>query len=177
MPLIHDHAQQPPGGHDFIDPSGVRLHAERLSDLLTKIAAYRRANGLAAGDPAKEVEADYIVRYPWLVTKVGTTVAAKEDPIARWINRQWRLPVKERDFAESTVTAGRLARCAECEYYSPDHPYDAEARRRLTILGFGRVTDEAACSVHHWAVGLAALHQNPESPHRPEGCWIGGIMP
>jgi hypothetical protein len=176
MPLIHDHPQQPPGGHTFNDPSGVTIRADLLADLLTKIASYRAANGLPAGNPAAEVEADYKARHPWLVTKVGVTPPTQEDPIARWLNRQWRAPVKERDFVESTVTSARLATCAQCPFYVP-HSLPPEPTRRMRILGYGRLTDEGACGAHHWIVGLAALQANPDTDYAPEGCWSNGIMP
>ena len=79
---------------------------------------------------AAEVEADYKVRYPWLVSKVGETPVAKEDPVATWLNRAWRSPVKEREFIESVPLGERLSTCANCQFYESSWPYAAEARRR-----------------------------------------------
>lgn len=172
MPLILDHAQQPPGGHSFKDASGVLLRDDTLPGLLSKLTRFRQLNGLPAGNPAAEVEADYKVRYPWLVSKVGETPVAKEDPVATWLNRAWRSPVKEREFIESVPLGERLSTCAKCQFYESSWPYTAETRRRMTILGFGRVTDEGVCAVHHWPVGLAALYPKPTTDYRPEGCWV-----
>lgn len=176
MPLIYDHPQAPSEGHRFKDPSGVWFEAKTLRELLAKVAAFRASNGLPSGNPAAEIEADYRVRHPYLVTKVGVTPPQLEDPVSRWLNRQWRAPVREKDFAESTVTYARLTRCAGCQFYSP-HTLSPENRRRMTILGYGRLTDESACTVHHWIVGLAALQTKPEVTYRPEGCWSNGIVP
>lgn len=176
MPLVYDHSQLPPGGFMFTDPSGVTLRADSLRQLPITIAAYRAANGLPSGQPAAEVEADYKVRFPWLVSKVGVIPVVAEDPVAKWLNRQWRTPIKERDFAESTVTTARLTTCSACQYYTA-HKLAAESSRRMKILGYGRLTDESACSVHHWIVGLAALQARPETTHKPEGCWVSGIVP
>lgn len=174
--LIFDGPEQPPAGFDFKDPSGVTLKEDRLRLLLDRIASYRVSNGLPAGNPAAEVEADYRVRYPYLVTKVGVTPAIPDDPVARWLNRQWKSPVREKDFAESTVTSARLTHCAGCQYYTP-HMFSPEGNRRMRILGYGRLTDESACAAHHWIVGLAALQQKPETVYAPEGCWSNGIIP
>jgi hypothetical protein len=176
VPLIFDHPSQPPGGFTFKDPSGVTLKSDTLRALPAKVASYRAANGLPAGNPAAEIEADYKVRHPWLVSKVGVTPAILEDPVAKWLNRQWRTPTKERDFAESTVTTARLTTCAGCQYYTA-HKLDPEPSRRMRILGCGRLTDESACTVHHWIVGLAALQAKPETDYAPEGCWVNGIVP
>lgn len=177
MSLVYEHPSTPPGGFTFKDPSGVTLSADTLRALPGRISSYRTSNGLPAGNPVAEIEADYKVRHPWLVSKVGVTPAVLEDPIARWLNRQWRTPTKERDFAESTVTASRLLKCAGCEFYTPTYSPPGEVNRRMRILGYGRLTDESACSVHHWIVGLAALQAKPETDYRPEGCWVSGMVP
>jgi hypothetical protein len=170
VPLVHNHPQQPPGGYPFTDPSGVPFTADSIKALLAKITSYRTANGLPAGNPEKEVEADYQVRYPWLVSKVGVIEDTKEDPVARWINRQWKSPTRERDFVESETERVRLETCAACPYYATAHVYSPETSRRLTILGVGRIHDRSACMVNHWAVGYAALMPNPEG-QVVEGCW------
>lgn len=177
MSLVFDHPQKPPGGFDFKDPSGVTLRADSLKALLGKIATYRAINGQPPGNPTKEVENDYKLRHPWLVSKVGVVADVFEDPIARWINRLWKTPIREKDFAESMTTAARLKTCAGCEFYVHGHKLDAEPARRMKILGYGRLTDESACSVHHWIVGLAALQAKPATDYRPEGCWVNGIVP
>jgi hypothetical protein len=178
VPLIFDHASAPPDGYTFKDPAGVTLTAPSLRELPPKVASFRASNGLPPGNPHAEIEADYRVRYPWLVSKVGLTPATPEDPVSRWLNRAWRSPVKERDFADSQLTEERLLTCAGCSHRVQTHAYSPESRRRLTILGCGRVTDTAVCSVHHWPVGLAAMHSEPETAHQVDGCWAGmGIVP
>jgi len=170
MPLIFDHPRSPVGGHSFLDPSGVLIRADKLMELPAKIASYRSVNGLAAGNPEAEIEAKYAVDNPWLVSKVGTTPVVQEDPIARWLNRAWRMPIK--DWAESETVNARLGTCVACEHYAPDHPFSAEATRRLLVMGAGKLRTAGACKVHHWACGLAALAQAPESDLRVEGCWV-----
>lgn len=172
MPLIFDHPQSPPQGYDFIDPSGVRLAAGNLRKLLVAISEFRSVNGMPAGNPEREVESDYAIRHPWLITKTGVTLETAEDPVSRWISRLWRMPPKEKDFAESETTRIRLERCPACPHYAPEHSYDATSARRLTILSHARMTDFSACKAHHWAIGLAALLERPETQVDAEGCWV-----
>lgn len=149
----------------------MTIKADSLAKLLTAVATFRATNGLPVGQPAQEVEAYYAIHHPWLITKVGTAPVAHEDPVARWVNRQWRTPPKERDFAESETVRSRLETCATCEYYATAHKFDADTLRRLTVLGVGRITDFSACKAQHWAVGLAALIQTPETQVEVEQCW------
>lgn len=168
--LIYDHASQPYGGHHFRDPSGLILRAKTLKALLVAIADYRRTNGMAPGSPEKEVETFYSTEFPHLVSKLDPASEVAEDPIARWLNRIWRNPPKEREFVESEVELARLRTCTTCQHYTTDHLLSVDARRRLIILGAGRVHNEGACKVQHWACGLAALVATPEA--KPvEGCW------
>lgn len=169
--LVFDHASSPPGGYTFLDPSGVRQSGKDLRELIANISAYRATNGLPPGNPHAELEAIYKVEHPHLVTKVGVAPVVHEDPIARWVNRLWRLPPKEKDFAESETTRARLETCAACQYYAPIHKFDITTNRRLTILSVARMTDFGACKAHHWAPGMAALMQEPETQVDAEGCW------
>lgn len=171
MPLLYDHPQSPPNGYTFTDPSGVPLKRDTLRLLLAAIAEFRTTNGLPPGNPAAEVEADYRVRFPWLVTKVGTVPEVTEDPVSRWVNRLWRLPPKEKDFAESETVRVRLETCVACPHYAPEHSYDAGTARRLTILSVARMQDFSACRAHAWAVGLAALIDHPETQVSVDDCW------
>ncbi len=177
MPLVMNHASVPPAGFDFKDPSGVTLNAPTAAKLLEKIAQFRVANGRPKGNPHADVEADYKVRYPWLVTKCGEVADKPEDPITKWLNRAWRAPVKERDFADSTVIEQRLSVCDTCENCVKTHAYSAESKRRLVILGCGRVTNFSVCSVHHWPVGLASLHQSHDAALHFDGCWVAEKSP
>lgn len=178
MPLIFDHAQVPPGGYSFPDPSGVVLRSDGLKPLLGKIAQFRSTNGFPPGNPALEVEAYCLIHHPWLVTKVGAVSPVTEDPVARWINRLWLTPPKEHAFTESVIQDERLAVCAQCPHYVPSHPYSLQSRRRLTILGVGHIKDFGACKAHHWPVGLAALISSPGGePVSGVDCWGSGIMP
>jgi hypothetical protein len=170
VPLLHLHPSQPYGGHTFPDPSGVPIKGKTLQEMLDAIALYRANNGLPSGNPEKEVEAHYRVVHPHLVTPVGSTRDATEDPVARWLARVWRNPPKEKEFIEAEPLRTRLATCAACEHYVADHAFDADARRRLTILGVGHVTDFGACRAHHWACGLAALIPR-HSADPVKGCW------
>jgi hypothetical protein len=176
MPLVFDHPSVPPAGFDFKDPSGVTINAPSARKLIEKIAQFRLANGKPKGNPHAEVEADYRVRYPWLVSKVGATPETPEDPVSKWLNRAWKSPIKEREFADSTVIEERLSICKECEH-CVTHVYAPEAKRRMAILGCGRVTNMSACSVHHWPVGLAALHQTHDTPLQVDGCWVARKSP
>jgi hypothetical protein len=171
VPLIHDHPQSPPGGYPFTDPSGVSFQKDNLRLLLSAIRDFRATNGLPPGNPEAEVEAAYKTLYPWLITRVGTTPIANEDPVARWVGRQWRLPPKEKDFAESETVRTRLETCTACPHYTPEHSYDAGTARRLTILSVARMQDFSACRAHAWSVGLASLIQKPETQVDAEGCW------
>ncbi len=138
---------------------------------MTAIVEFRSTNGFPAGNPEAELEVIYRATNPHLVTKVGVTPVAEEDPVARWVARLWRLPPKEKDFAESETTRVRLETCVTCPHYAAEHSYDAGTARRLAILSHGRMTDFAACDAHHWALGLAALIQSPETQVDAEGCW------
>lgn len=175
MPLILDHAVSPPEGHHLIDPSGVTIRAGSIQALLTAITSYRAQNGQPAGQPELEVERYYRDKYPWLISKVGTTAATPEDPVVRWLNRAWRTPIK--DWAESETVNARLATCGACEHYAPDHPFDREATRRLIILGAGKLRAAGACKVHHWACGLAVLAREREEDLRVDGCWVKPRLP
>lgn len=171
VPLVFDHPSGIPGGFRFRDHSGVTLTADTLRGLVKRIAEFRLTNGLPQGNPTTELEVIFRLSAPHLVTKVGVNPPVSEDPVARWINRLWRLPPKEKDFAESETVRERLETCAGCPYYVAEHAYDASAARRLTILSHARMTDFSACKAHSWAVGLAALIQSPETQVDAEGCW------
>lgn len=174
MPLLFDHPQSPPGGYSFPDPSGVLLKADNLRGLLGRIASFRATNGFAPGNPAVELETYCKANHPWLVTKVGINPVGYEDPVARWINRMWTTPPKEREFSDAEIVRVRLDTCAACPHYSSFHPFSLNSRRRLEILGVGHIKDHGACKVHHWAVGLAALVNAPEVKIPVEGCWAQG---
>lgn len=174
MPLVFDHAQTPPAGYSFPDPSGFTLKAESLRGLLTRVADYRRTNGFSPGNPASEIEAYYLIHHPWLVTKVGKNPAIIQDPVERWINRMWLNPPKEREFAESETIRSRLETCTTCPNYVESHPFSIETRRRLEVLGVGRISSMSTCKVHHWAVGLAVFINTPEVTVVVEECWAQG---
>jgi len=167
--LILDHPREPPEGHYYPDPSAYTVRAKSLRELLNAISSYRTQNALPAGNVTQEVEDFYRVQFPWLVSKVGVNPVVREDPIARWLNRIWRAPIK--DWAESEKVEGRMATCLACPHYAPDHPFDRDSKRRLYILGGGRFSETGACKVHHWAVGLAMLDEKPEVSVAVEGCW------
>lgn len=169
MPLIVDHPRQPPGGHYFVDPSGVTIRSDTLNGLLDELSSYRARNGLTAGNAAKEVEQFYAVKFPWLITNVGTTPVVIEDPVARWIARAWRAPVK--DWAEAEIVEARVRSCESCQHYAPLHPFDRDATRRLEILGAGRLRSMGACKVQHWACGLAVLPHDVEPVTPVPECW------
>ncbi len=171
MPLVFDHSVPPPEGHHFVDPSGLTITAGSLRILLGSIASYRAQNGQPPGNPEAEVERYYKTKYPWLITKVGTTPAVIEDPVARWINRAWKSPVK--DWAETETVNARLATCLPCEYYDPDRQFGADATRRIVVMGAGRLRTAGACRVHHWPIGLAILAQERPVASSVEGCWAG----
>lgn len=168
--LIHDHASQPYGGHSYPDPSGVTLTDKTIPGLLAKIRLYRANNGLAAGSPEADLEAHYRVVHPHLVSVVGATPTATEDPVARWLNRIWRTPPKEKEFVETLPYNDRLATCAECPHYEAIHPYSTDDKRRLIILAAGRISDHGICKIHHWPVGLAALIAQHDTED-VDGCW------
>jgi hypothetical protein len=171
VPLIYDHASAPREGYEFRDHSGVKLKADSLRLLEDKIADFRSTNGFPPGNPAAELEVIYRATNPHLVTKVGTTPVVAEDPVARWVSRLWRLPPKEKDFAESETVRVRLETCVGCPHYVAEHAYDAGTARRLAILSHARMTDFAACEAHKWSVGMASLMQSPDTQVDVEGCW------
>ena len=168
--LITDHSRQPPGGHSFPDASGHVLRAPSIPDLLSAITDYRAKNGLHPGDPARELEAHYARLYPWLISKVGSTPAAKEDPCLRWLNRQWRAVVSK--WAETTTARRRYAQCQTCPHYVAAHPWSAESVRRLIIVGAGRTGGmDGICKAHHWAVALACAAESLPTPATVPECW------
>lgn len=167
--LLLDHPRGIPGGPSFKDPSGYLIRAKTIPELLTTIASYRRNNGLPAGDPLREVERVFSVDYPWLISNVGQLAAAPVDPIARWLARAWKTPIK--DWAESETVNARLNTCLTCEHYAPDHAFDSDSKRRLIILGAGRLKEAGACKVHHWACGLSVLPHTQNVAVNVEGCW------
>lgn len=170
MPLIYDHPRQPPGGPYFVDPSGHTIRNESLEGLIKEIARYRTINGLPAGNPEKEVEQFYAVKFPWLITNVGTTPVATEDPVARWLNRAWRSPIK--DWAEAETVEARASTCEACKHYAPMHRFDSDSMRRLMVLGAGRLRPMGACKAHLWACGLAILPYKQEAALHVDGCWV-----
>jgi hypothetical protein len=170
MPLIYDHPRQPPEGHYFVDPSGHTIRSESIESLISEVVSYRTRNGLTAGNPAKEVEQFYAVKFPWLITNIGTTPVSKEDPITKWINRMWRTPIK--DWSEAEIVEARVERCESCEYYVADHAFGVESTRRLIILGAGRLRSMGVCKAHLWACGLAVLPHKLDSPVKAGGCWL-----
>lgn len=168
MPLIHDHAHQPHGGHFFNDPSGYLIRAKSIKELLASIRLYRANNGFPSGNPEQEIEAFYVTQFPWLVTKVGVVPEAQEDPLERWLNRIWR--ESARKFCETVTTEERLAVCEKCEHYY-EREYDAQAMRKMTVITGGRLKEAGSCHAHHWACGVAATLEKPEPRFTVDGCW------
>ncbi len=152
-----------------MDPSGFLLRSDTLRGLLTAIATYRKNNGFNPGNPAHEVETVYRKDYPWLVSNVGVIETKGVDPVARWLERAWRTPQPK--FVESEMQEPRCVTCLTCEHYRPDHKYDTDALRRITILGRGKYKLPGACTAHHWPVGLAVWMEAPDTPATVPGCW------
>lgn len=171
MPLLFDHPREPPGGYHFLDPSSYNIRAKSLRELLFKIAEYRAKNGMPPGNPYKEIETYYSTECPWLISNVGTSPVANEDPIARWINRTWRTPPSK--WAESIQAGTRYGTCLDCPHYVADHSFSPESNRRLLILGAGHLGGMAGiCKVHHWPVALACAVEKMEVTAEVEGCWV-----
>lgn len=174
MPLIRNHAQQPPGGHVFVDPTGHHIAAKTVEVLLARIIEFRQANGLPPGNPEAEVEADYRTRFPWLVSKVGTIAAPQQDSVARWVNRMWKSP--PRRWVESVERERRAETCVACPHYDAAHQPDADTARRILILGAGRERQMGACLHHGFACGLAVAIQDHDADPI-EGCWVKSVPP
>ena len=172
MPLIRNHAQRPPSGYHFTDPSGVEITGDGIDDLLASIASYRSANGLPPGSPESEVEAYYKTRYPWLVTKVGAVAAPSADPIESWVNKIWRLAPPQKEYVEGVELERRRGTCVTCEHYDEDFALSGEPNRRLMLLAVG-APPMGSCRLHHWACELAVLIRAPvgASQSAPEHCW------
>lgn len=151
-----------------MDPSGFLLRADTLPLLLDKIALYRRNNGFTPGNPAAEVEAIYRRDYPWLVSKVGLVELKGDDPVAKWLERAWRMPM---EMAEHDTADKRTLVCLNCEFHRPAHVFSADANRRITILGKGKYKPMGACAAHHWPVGLAVCILKPDVTKEVPGCW------
>lgn len=170
MPLIFDHAQSPPPGHYYPDPSGWTIRSPSLRQLLMDIREYRRVNGMMAGNPYTDVENFYKVEFPWLVTPVGTSPLAQIDPLYRWMNRTWMK--KHRPMMETEPIAARLATCLACPHYDPTIQFDEDTMRRMIILGAGKLRIAGICRAHHWPCGLAVLMSDPEPISSDiSGCW------
>lgn len=174
MPLIRNHAQQPFGGHVFVDPTGHHITAKTVDVLLARIAEFRQANGLPPGNPEAEVEADYRTRFPWLVTPVGSVPQPVVDPVARWVNRIWKSP--PRKWVESVERERRAETCVACPHYDAGHSPDADTARRILILGAGHERQMGACRHYGWACGLAvAMLDHDAEP--VAGCWLKSSPP
>lgn len=169
MPLIFDHAAQPPGGYRFADPSGCEIRSAKLRDLLKSIAVYRQNNGLPPGNPEQEVEAVYRTEYPWLVSKVGLTVTAAPDPLDRWIADAWKRPPKL--FDSEVVIDRRRGACAVCPHWEPEASLTTDQLRRATLLGASSYRDHGRCRVHNWPCGLAVLIERPVVKESVPDCW------
>lgn len=170
MPLILNHAKQPQGGFSFPDHSGYTIRANSLSALIKTIAEYRAQNSLPPGDPYKEVESYCAIHHNWLISNMGTAPKANEDPIARWIDRQWREPIKI--WADAEIAEARYATCEKCPHYVADHPLAQEPKRRLIILGAGHTAGMTGiCKVHHWSCALACAAQQLDTHVAVDGCW------
>lgn len=172
MPLIFEHAQQPPAGHEFPDSSGHTIRAKTLKELLTAIRAYREANGQRAGNPEKEVESHYTVHYPWLISKVGDMPAPRADPVQAWLNHTWRQA--PRAFVSTEKALSQIADCLACPHYNSDYQPTPDQRRRLQVLSQGRLQGTGTCKAHNWFCGLATLLDSPATESTPEGCWHRG---
>jgi len=170
MPLVFQHARQPPDGHSFADKSGYVVKSTTLNGLLSAIASYRSNNGIYAGNPAVEVEKEYATKYPWLVTKIGEETKTYIDPVAQWVQRLWRDPPS--DFVYLDESHARAAICLNCPHYAADHKFSQDINRRLIILGAGELKKMGACKAHHLACGLAALMRNPTADLAIDRCWI-----
>ena len=172
MPLIRNHAAMIPGGvHVFTDPTGVTLKHETIDGLLADIARYRTNNGMPPGDPERELERLYKVKYPWMVSKTGpegeTPLLAKE---TAWLGQLWRNAPKE--WANKDEVDRRKWVCQGCEHFRPNRSPDAVDRWRIMVLGRGRGSpDMGICHEQGWYCGLAILFEKPEAK-AVKGCWI-----
>lgn len=176
MPILKLHPRQPEGGHTFLD-HGVTLRSETVDALIQKIAAYRRVNGLPSGNPEREVELDYTVRYPWLVVdhprkvqEVCKPTEPENTGLSQWINRMWKQAPK--NWVEKEQMDGRAEKCLSCPHHSPMPLISGEDRRRVYLMGRGQIdTRLGHCILHDWACGLAAWMWQPEVLVNSSVCW------
>jgi hypothetical protein len=177
VPLIIDHPHAPPSGHYCVDSTGVTFRAKDIPTLGKAITLYRTNNALPAGNPLAEIETFYAVHFPWLISKTGDApVPPKEDFIQSWINRLWRNPPKQTQWAESETAKARLQVCSLCPFNMPRGIVADVNLRRLIILGAGRIAaTSSCCSLHRWDCGLAVWIEDPESAAEAPapGCWKG----
>jgi hypothetical protein len=176
--LILDHPRVPPTGHYIIDASNITFRAKDIPALERVIALYRSNNALPAGNPLAEIEAFYAVHFPWLISNVGAAPEPpKEEFLREWINRLWKNPPKH--WQESEKAKERLQICGLCPFNMPGGIISDVYRRRLIILGAGKITEGAGwCSAHRWANGLAAWIESPETPAGDvPGCWATSPKP
>lgn len=177
MPLIFDHARQPPAGHHYTDQSGHVIRSKTLALLLVAIKSFRDNNALPAGNPEAEVEQFYSTEYPWLVEKAnkGESTFAKppepkEERLRPWINRLWRNPPQK--WKETQKAKERLEICKTCPHYVSLGNLGPVYSRRLLILAAGHKDFNALhCSINDWACGLAVWLESPAPATRVEGCW------
>lgn len=154
MPIIRDHPQQPPGGHNFQDPSGVLLREKDVDALIVAIADYRAQNALPAGDPEAELEASYKVRFPWLISKVGETASNAPSMIEAWLNRTWR--EAPRELLERRQAEAKHAKCQTCPHYEPVIAPTPDKLYRLNLLARGQKLATDGCHLNGWVPGVAA---------------------
>lgn len=120
----------PNGGWVFIE-SGVRLEADSFDSLVETVTKHRRSNGMAAGDPAQDVQNQICARQPDLCLYDWSAAAKHVGPIFE------RLLTGQIQLVDRIESSRRALICCAC----PKNVPSTEARVGCRTCG-GRIKDQ-----------------------------------
>lgn len=177
----------PPSGFVFVDAEAIRHVGNNLSDLISRVAAYRTRRGLPPGNPISEVNA-YLCNLfpnrclkgppatPGVVKASGISFGAK---IASWLRGMWlKVSQKQVEFVDEGEVKRRAAICEKCSFFTR-FPTECQAcsdtfNQISFQLRAGRdkhTSNLKACAKFGSDLRVDVLVAQPPQPTAPENCW------
>lgn len=114
----------PPGGYFFVELDGTTIRASNnWSGVIARVAAYRKRNNLAPGNPNEEVHAQACARNPNACHEAQDPVTMKQIKIATLKGRilAWAAALRARKplpFVDEALMGARANVCAGCPSHS-----------------------------------------------------------
>lgn len=175
-------------GYTFIDSTGTRLEGGNLPDLIQRVGAWRKLNGLHPGNPEAEVHEFLCKRNPGLcrggvaaATAVPDNSRRLAERVLAWLGRIGSAFTRPERVPDGVIEA-RVAACRQCRY---NKEYTAAcagcSAGSLAVRGVwtsgtaGTLTAGAfGCAQYGFDAAVAAqlsFERLPPDRHAPDGCW------